>query len=227
MNMVPLIATVGVVGVGAAVYYFQFYCPDAAMERNDDGDCVCGEGYYLDPDDDGKCIALPSTEATECKGVLVNGVYIYDAGGDDLTTILEDESKDIQIDCLLCNACEGSSKQAQDGRCLRCKPASIQQEYRDGDDGFMHGTSSGTGAAGSGGEEGQGWIQDYELEEAAKTTPANPISADYTWTVETVDDNAAENYESHVGPLYTPYTNTTSTSGYITVDPSSCPGQSW
>ena len=91
----------------------------------------------------------------------------------------------------------------------------------------MHGTSSGTGAAGSGGEEGQGWIQDYELEEAAKTTPANPISADYTWTVETVDDNAAENYESHVGPLYTPYTNTTSTSGYITVDPSSCPGQSW
>ena len=34
------------------------------MERVD-GDCTCMEGYYLDPEDDTKCVAYTTTEAPE------------------------------------------------------------------------------------------------------------------------------------------------------------------
>lgn len=226
MNAVPLIATVGVLGAGAAYYYYQMYCPDSNMSRNDDGDCECNEGYYPDPDEDDKCIARPTTESSECKGVLIAGKYIYDPDGADLTDILADEATDVQIDCLLCNACEGSSRQAQDGRCLRCMTPAIQQEYRDEDDSLLYGTSSGEGAAGSGGDEGAGWIQDYELEQAAKATPANPLSADYEWLIETtVEDSEAESYASEtVPPLYTPYTyRPASMEGFVTTDKCTLP----
>jgi len=223
MNAVPLIATVGVVGAGAAYYYYNMYCPDANMSRNDDGDCECGDGYYLDPDDDQKCVALSTSEATDCKGVVVNGVYVYDADGDDLTDILADETKDVQIDCLLCNACEGSSKQAQDGRCLRCQPAATQAEWRESD-ALSHGTSYSEVPTTPPEDDPTGWIPNYELAEAAKATPANPLSADYEWTL--VTETATSAAEGVVGPLYTPYQYAPQ-QGFMKSDPSSCPGQQW
>jgi len=221
MNAVPLIATVGVVGAGAAYYYYQMYCPDANMSRDDAGDCVCAEGYYLDPEDDQKCVSISVTEATECKGILLNGVYVYDANGDDLTTILADETKDVQIDCLLCSACEGGSKQAQDGRCLRCQPAATQAEWRI-DDALLHGESYSEVPTTE--TDVEGWIPNYELGQAAKTTPANPLSADYEWTLVTETDSSAA--EEVVGPQYTPYTYAPQ-EGFMISDPHSCPSQNW
>jgi hypothetical protein len=222
MNAVPLIATVGVVGAGAAYYYYQMYCPDANMSRDDAGDCICAEGYYLDPEDDQKCVSLSVTEATECKGVLVNGVYVYDADGDDLTDILADETEDAQIDCLLCNACEGSSKQAQDGRCLRCQPAATQAEWRESD-ALSHGESYSEVPTTAPSDDPSGWIPNYELAQAAKATPANPLSADYEWTL--VTETSANDAEE-VGPQYTPF-QYAPTTGFTTTDPSSCPSQQW
>ena len=122
---------------------------------------------------------------------------------------------------MLCNACEGSSKQAQDGRCLRCQPAATQAEWRI-DDALLHGDSYDEVPTTT--EEAEGWIPNYEQAEAAKATPANPISADYEWTLVTETDTSAA--EGVVGPLYTPYQYAPQ-QGFMKSDPSSCPGQQW
>jgi len=184
MNATPLIATVAIAGAGAFWYYSKIHCPDPHMERVD-GDCTCMEGYYADPNDDTKCVALTTTEAPENKAVLNAGVYVYSADGDAVDT--SDESVDIVIDCLLCKAVEGSSRQAQDGRCLRCQPAATQQQYRDDDGALDHAA----------------WITDYESTAEAATTPPNPISADYEWVFETTQTNEAETMAAGAG--YSPY----------------------
>ena len=90
MNAVPLIATIGVIGAGAAYYYNYIHCPDGNMERVD-GDCTCMEGYYLDPEDDTKCVAYTTTEAPENLAVLDAGVYVYSPDGEAVDT--DDESE--------------------------------------------------------------------------------------------------------------------------------------
>jgi len=187
-NMVPLIATLAVVGASGAYYYYNIHCPDTNMERNDDGDCVCGDGYYLDPEDDTKCVALPTTEASECKGVLVNGVYIYDPDGDDLTDKLTDDVTKVQLDCLLCKAC--GTDQADDGRCLECQDSASRTTWKD--------TTA-------------DWKDKYHWDNKNTSTP---ISKDYSWgadedysePTESTSSSDAEDYTTPkvVPPLYTP-----------------------
>lgn len=197
--MVPIIATLAIVGASGAYYYYNIHCPDTNMERNDDGDCVCGEGYYLDPDDDTVCVALPTTEASECKGVLVNGVYIYDPDGEDLTDKFGDDITSMQIDCLLCKAC--SKDQADDGRCLECQDSASRTTWKDttGD-----------------------WKDQYHWDNKNTSTP---ISKDYSWGADDdysepdpVDAQDAEDYTTPkvVPPLYTPLTYTPQTAPCIT-----------
>ena len=182
--MIPLVATIAVVGGLGAYYFYNIHCPDANMERNDDGDCVCGDGYYSDPADDTKCKALTTTEASECKGVLVNGVYIYDPDGADLTDKLGDDVTSIQIDCLLCKAC--ATAQADDGRCLECLGSADRTTWKDttGD-----------------------WLDQYHYDNNNTSTP---ISADYTWAdtedYEEPEVQEAEDYTTQqvVPPLFTP-----------------------
>ena len=72
MNATPLIATIGVIGLGMGYYYTKIHCPDSNMERVD-GECTCMEGYYADPDDENSCVALSTTEAPTNNAVLVGG----------------------------------------------------------------------------------------------------------------------------------------------------------
>ena len=183
MNATPLIATVAIAGAGAFWYYSKIHCPDPNMERVD-GDCTCMEGYYQDPNDDKKCVAHSTTEAPENKAVLDSGVYVYSPDGEAVDT--SDESQDIVIDCLLCKAVEGSSRQAQDGRCLRCQPAATQQKWRNDDDTLDY----------------AGWIADYESAAEAASTPPNPISADYEWVFETTDDTDVQSAETFEARSY-------------------------
>ncbi len=206
MNAVPLIATIGVIGAGAAYYYNYIHCPDSNMERVE-GDCTCMEGYYLDPEDDTKCVALSTTEAPENLAVLNAGVYVYSADGEAVD--VSDESQDIVISELLCKAVEGSSRQAQDGRCLRSLPAATQQKWRNDDDTLDH----------------DGWIEDYESAAADMTTPPSPISEDYVWEFlrdDDDDDQAAETL-----PDYTPYSYKPNMTGFCVSDSQSVPGQGW
>jgi len=200
MNATPLIATVAIAGAGAFWYYNKIHCPDPNMERVE-GNCTCMEGYYQDPNDDKKCVALATTEASENKAVLSGGVYVYSADGEAVDT--SDESQDIVIDCLLCKAVEGSARQAQDGRCLRCQPPATQQKYR-GDDGSL---------------DYSGWIADYESTAEAAATPPNPISADYEWVFETTQTQDAE-----TDPNYTPYNYKPAMDGFCVSDSKSTPG---
>jgi hypothetical protein len=202
MNATPLIATIGVIGLGMGYYYTKIHCPDSNMERVD-GECTCMEGYYADPDDENSCVALSTTEAPTNNAVLVGGVYVYDADGDAVD--VSDESQDIVISELLCKAVEGSSRQAQDGRCLRSQPAATQQKYRS-DDTLDHDT----------------WITDYETVAQDATTPPNPISADYQWVFETTETNEAE-----TDPNYTPFSYKPDMSGFCLTDPSSSSQQSF
>lgn len=187
--MIPLLLTVAVVGTGGAYYYYKMYCPDV-MVRDDDGDCVCPDTHFLDPDDDQNCVALSTTEAPACTGTLVNGVYVYDKDGDALTTVLGDESKDVQIDCLLCKAC--SQDQADDGRCLRCQPAATQTTWRATDD------------VGEDELDHAAWITDYHDNNHGTTTPLPT----YAWKVATEYESTseAENYRAEhiVAPEHTP-----------------------
>ena len=208
MNAVPLIATIGVMGAGLGYYYTQIRCPDSNMERVD-GDCTCMEGYFADPNDDTKCVAYSTTEAPENLAVLDAGVYVYSADGEAVDT--SDESVDIMIDCLLCKAVEGASRQAQDGRCLRCQPAATQQQYR-GDDGSLDHAA---------------WITDYESTAEAAATPPNPISADYQWVFETTDDDDSDAQEAETDPNYTPYTYKPDMTGFCVSDSKTVPGMSW
>ena len=123
---------------------------------------------------------------------------------------------------MLCSACEGSYKQAQDGRCLRCQPAATQAEFRESE-ALSHGTSYSEVPTTAPDDDPTGWIPNYELAQAAKATPANPLSADYEWTLVT-ETNASAAEE--VGPQYTPY-QYAPTQGYKTSDQSSCPSQQW
>jgi len=202
MNATPLIATIGVIGLGMGYYYTKIHCPDSNMERVD-GECTCMEGYYADPDDENSCVALSTTEAPTNNAVLVGGVYVYDADGEAVD--VSDESQDIVISELLCKAVEGSSRQAQDGRCLRSLPAATQQKYRS-DDTLDHDT----------------WITDYETVAQDATTPPNPISADYEWVFETTETNEAE-----TDPNYTPFSYKPDMSGFCLTDPSSSSQQSF
>ena len=203
MNATPLIATIGVMGLGLGYYYTQVHCPDSNMERVD-GICTCSEGFYADPEDANVCIALPTTEAPTNNAVLANGVYVYDANGDAVD--VSDESQDIVIDELLCKAVEGSSRQAQDGRCLRSQPAATQQKYRGDNDTLDHAA----------------WIADYETVAQDASTPPNPISADYEWVFETTETNEAE-----TDPQYTPFTYQPNMSGFCLTDPDSSSSQLW
>ena len=202
MNATPLIATIGVIGLGMGYYYTKIHCPDSNMERVD-GECTCMEGYYADPDDENSCVALSTTEAPTNNAILVGGVYVYDADGEAVD--VSDESQDIVISELLCKAVEGSSRQAQDGRCLRSLPAATQQKYRS-DDTLDHDT----------------WITDYETVAQDATTPPNPISADYEWVFETTETNEAE-----TDPNYTPFSYKPDMSGFCLTDPSSSSQQSF
>lgn len=187
--VIPLIVTLSVVGSAGAYYYYNIHCPDI-MERDDEGECVCPEGYYVDPDDDQKCVAHPTTEAPACTGVLVDGVYVYDADGDAID--LSDDATEVQIDCLLCNAC--AQDQADDGRCLRCQPITTQDTWRDEDSVLTH----------------EDWIEDYHTNNNGTTTP---ISSDYAWSEASAydsGDSEAESYRadevSEVKPNHSPLT---------------------
>jgi len=207
MNAVPLIATIGVIGAGAAYYYNYIHCPDSNMERVD-GECTCMEGYFTDPEDDTKCAPYSTTEAPENLAVLDAGVYTYSADGEAVDT--SDESEDIVIDCLLCKAVEGSSRQAMDGRCLRCQPSATQQKWRKDDDTLDH----------------DGWIEDYESVASSMATPPNPISEDYVWEFLREEDDE-DTQEAETLPDYTPYSYTPNMTGFCVSDSKSVPGQGW